>query len=72
MKILIAIVFGFTIIPVLSIALFVFLNWVIALLFNQPFDVINTSEIWWFEGILTVFIIVCYYTTNPFNVDWDK
>jgi len=62
MKTFIKFVIGFTILPLLIIALFVLFNWVLSLLFNVNFQELNHSGIWMAEGLLTIVFVIMYLT----------
>ena len=62
MKNVIKFAFGFTILPILSMSLFVLLNWILSLLFQTDFHSLNHSEIWFIEGLLTLIFTVLYLT----------
>jgi uncharacterized membrane protein HdeD (DUF308 family) len=62
MKVFFKFVFGFTILPLTIIALFVLFNWILSLLFNVNFQELNHSGIWMAEGLLTIVFVVMYLT----------
>ena len=72
MKVLLSVVFGFTLLPILSIGLFTICNWLLSLILPFTFEQITNSGIWYFEGLATVFTIIVYYCTNPFNANWNE
>jgi hypothetical protein len=53
---------GFTILPLMMIALFVLFNWVLSLLFNVNFQELNHSSIWMAEGLIIIVSVVMYLT----------
>lgn len=71
MKALLALVFGFTLLPILSITLFATCNWLLSLVLPFTFEQITNSGIWYFEGFLTICILIVYYCTNPFKAEWN-
>jgi len=70
MKTLLLIVVGLTVVPLICIVIFSFCNWILSLLFCVPFMTIQKSDIWLLEGILTVFIIIFYFSLEPFDAVW--
>jgi len=62
MKTVLKFVIGLTIVPVISMALFVLINWVLSLLFNTDFQSLNHSSIWMVEGLLVIAFVIVYLT----------
>ncbi len=71
MKNLITIVVGLTLVPLTMICLFVFCNYILSLVLPFTLAELNSSGIWYLEGLITILIVIVYFTSNPFNADWD-
>jgi len=62
MKVLLKFITGLVVVPVISIALFVLVNWVLSLLFNSDFQSLNHSSIWMIEALIIIAFIISYLT----------
>jgi hypothetical protein len=71
MKNLITIVLGLTLVPLTTICLFVFCNYILSLVLPFTLEEITSSGIWYLETIITIFIVIVYFISNPFNAKWD-